>query len=157
MKMHFFVSKASDRYALDYILRFKDNVVRTVRLPAPHVFDFSRRNGYLFQWPSLMRSRGDTSFTTPRSGLSQTRRSASCIRPFRRSTWHIHPSRRRPSPTGVKGLPLDGRRDLLLHTRIPGRRCMLPTSPSTHGHTSTTWEQEAPRDRSRRAQLRPKA
>src|SRR3954466_4747195 len=48
MKRHFFVTKASDRYALDYILRFKDSVTRTVRLPAPLVFDFSRRNGYRF-------------------------------------------------------------------------------------------------------------
>src|SRR3954467_15387738 len=52
----------------------------------------------VFQWPSSMRSPGDTSFTTPRRGLSQTRR----------STWYIHPFRRRPSPLGVKGLPLDG-------------------------------------------------
>src|ERR1043165_363314 len=54
-----------------------------------------------------MRSRGDTSFTTPGRGLSQTRRSVSCIRPFRRSMWYIHPFWRRPSPHGVKGLPLD--------------------------------------------------
>jgi hypothetical protein len=48
MKRHFFVTKASDRFTLDYILRFKDGVTRTVRLPAPLVFDFSRRNGYRF-------------------------------------------------------------------------------------------------------------
>src|SRR4051812_38520140 len=48
MKRHFFVTKASDRYALDYILRFKDNVARIVHLPAPLVFDFSRGNGYRF-------------------------------------------------------------------------------------------------------------
>src|SRR3954463_10788019 len=47
MKRHFF-AKASDRYALDYILRFKDGVTRNVRLPAPLVFAFSRRNGYRF-------------------------------------------------------------------------------------------------------------
>src|SRR3954464_3457063 len=46
----------------------------------------------VFQWPSSMRSWGDTSFTTPWRGLSQTRR----------STWYIHPFRRRPSPPGVK-------------------------------------------------------
>jgi hypothetical protein len=51
MKRHFFVTKASDRFALDYILRFKDNVVRHVRLPAPLVFDFSRRNRYRFSGP----------------------------------------------------------------------------------------------------------
>src|SRR3954464_14526688 len=48
MKRHFFVTKASNRYAPDYILRFKDNVARTVRLPAPLVFDFSRKNGNRF-------------------------------------------------------------------------------------------------------------
>src|SRR3954466_8923916 len=68
----------------------------------------------VFQWPSSMRSRGNTSFTTPRRGLSQTRR----------STWYIHPLRRRLSPPGVKDLPLDGGRDLLLRTSFPGRRCM---------------------------------
>ena len=30
MKRHFFVTRASDRYALDYILRFKDGVELTV-------------------------------------------------------------------------------------------------------------------------------
>src|SRR3954467_10468830 len=39
MKRHFFVTQASDRYALDYIFRFRDDVKRTVRLPAPLVFD----------------------------------------------------------------------------------------------------------------------
>ena len=37
MKRHFFVTKASDRYALDYILRFKGDVERIIRLPAPRV------------------------------------------------------------------------------------------------------------------------
>src|ERR1044072_8891703 len=48
MKRHFFVTKTSDHFALDYILRFKDNVVRHIRLPAPLVFDLSRRNRYRF-------------------------------------------------------------------------------------------------------------
>src|SRR3954469_10300593 len=85
MKRHFFVTQASDRYALDYILRFKGDVKRIIRLPAPLVFDFSRRMDTAFQRPSSMRSRGDTSFTTPRRRLCQTRR----------STWSIHPFRRR--------------------------------------------------------------
>src|SRR3954462_1583754 len=148
MKRHFCVTRASDRYALDYILRFKDDVERTVRLPAPLVFDFSRRNGFCFSVPSLKRSWGDTSFTTPRRGTSRTRR----------STWYIHQFRRRPSPPGVKGLPLDGGRDLLLpRGRSPGLRCTHRRTHTTHGHSSTTLEQEAPRDHSRRAQLRPKA
>src|SRR3954468_13627991 len=63
--------------------------------------------------PSSMRSWVGTSFTTPWRRLCPTRRSA----------WCIHPSRRRPSPHGVKGLPLVGARDLLLlRGRIPGLR-----------------------------------
>src|ERR1043165_1446406 len=87
-----------------------------------------------FQRPSSTRSRGDTSFTTPRRGLCQTRR----------STWCIHPSRRRPSPHGTEGLPLVGRRDLLLllRGRIPELRCTHSKAHTTHGHTSTTPEQE---------------
>src|SRR3954465_11437150 len=41
MKRHFFVTKAFDRYALDYILRFKGDAERIIRLPAPLVFDVS--------------------------------------------------------------------------------------------------------------------
>src|SRR4051812_6486086 len=48
MKRHIFVTKTSDRFALDYILRFKGDVERTIRLPSPLVFDFSHRNGYRF-------------------------------------------------------------------------------------------------------------
>src|ERR1041385_4362668 len=48
MKRHLFVTKTSDRYTLDYILRFEGVVERIIRLPAPLVFDFSRRNGYRF-------------------------------------------------------------------------------------------------------------
>src|ERR1044072_342495 len=44
MKSHFFVTRASDRYALDYILWFEGDVERIIRLPAPLVFDSSRRN-----------------------------------------------------------------------------------------------------------------
>src|ERR1041384_2068378 len=102
--------------------------------------------GTAFQTPSLMRSRGDTSFTTPRRGLCQTRRSA----------WCIHLSWRRPSPHGVKGRPLVGGGHLrLLRGRIPGLRCTLPKAHTPHGHTSTTPEKEAPGDRSSRSQLRP--
>ena len=101
---------------------------------------FLARTDTAFQIPSSMRSRGDTSFTTPWRGLC----------PTRRCTWCIHPSRRRPSPHGVKGLPLDGGRDLLpLRGRIPGFRCTHRKTLTTHGHTSTTLEQEAPRDCSR--------
>ena len=112
----------------------------------------------VFQWLSSMRSWGDNSTTTPRKGSSQMKGGVSCIHPSRRSTRSVHQSRRRPSPLTVKGLPLDGSRDLPPQGgRIPGRRYMFPTSPTTHGCTSTTREQEAPRDNSRRAQLRQKA
>src|ERR1043165_1943477 len=110
------------------------------------------------RWPSLMRSGGDTGTTTPRRGSSQMKEGVSCIHPSRRSMRSVHQSRRRPSPLVVKGLSLDGSRDLPPQGgRIPGRRCMPPTSLTTHGRTITTQEQEAPRDHSRRSQLRPKA
>src|SRR4051812_15666100 len=48
IKRHFFVTRASDRSSLYYILRFKDNVERHVHIPAPLVFDFSSRNGFRF-------------------------------------------------------------------------------------------------------------
>src|ERR1041385_2905651 len=102
---------------------------------------------FAFQLPSLKRSRGDTSCTTPRRGSSQTRR----------STWYIQQFRERPSPPGVKGLPLDGGRDLPLpRGRIRELQCTHRRAHTTPRITITL-EQEAPRDRSRRAQLRPKA
>src|SRR3954464_9473547 len=107
----------------------------------------------VFRWPSSMSSWEDTSTTTPRRESGQMRGGVSCIHPFKRSTRSIHPPRRRQSPPTVKGLPLGGSRDLPPPGgRIPDRRYTPPTSPTTHGHTSTTREQEAPRDRSRRAQ-----
>src|SRR3954463_13368119 len=84
----------------------------------------------VFQWPSSMRSRGDTSFTTPRRGLSQTRR----------SMWYIHPFRRRPSPSGVKDLPLDGggtfffvrgSQDIGVCSRLPLRPMDAPVLPES--------------------------
>ena len=111
-----------------------------------------------FRWPSSMRSQGDTSTTPLQRGARQMKEGVSCIHPFRRSTRSVHQSRRRPSSLTVKDLPLDGSRDPPPPGgRIPGCRYTHPTSPTTHGCTSTTREQEAPRDRSRRAQLRPKA
>src|SRR4051812_3277390 len=69
MKRHFFVTKASDRYALDYILRFKDGVTRNVRLPAPLVFDFSRRNGYRFSVAEFDEIIGRYQYHDPTEGV----------------------------------------------------------------------------------------
>src|ERR1041384_1082157 len=69
MKRHFFVTKASDRFALDYILRFKDDVTRTVRLPAPFVFDFSRRNGYRFSVAEFDEITGRYQYHDPTEGV----------------------------------------------------------------------------------------
>src|ERR1043165_8004211 len=69
MKRHFFVTKTSDRYTLDYILRFKDNVARTVRLPAPLVFDFSRRNGYRFSVTEFDEITGRYQYHDPTEGV----------------------------------------------------------------------------------------
>src|ERR1044072_7213140 len=69
MKRHFFVTKASDRFALDYILRFKDGVTRNVRLPAPLVFDFSRRNGYRFSVAEFGEITGRFQYHAPSEGF----------------------------------------------------------------------------------------
>src|SRR3954464_10203925 len=68
MKRHFFVTKASDRYALDYILRFKGDAERIIRLPAPLVFDFSRRNGYRFSETEFDEITGRYQFHGPPEG-----------------------------------------------------------------------------------------
>src|SRR4051812_43879697 len=75
---------------------------------------------------------------------------------MRKSTVSSHLSRGRPSPSGVKGLPLLGARSLL-HGRIPGLRCTHLKPRMTLGLTRTTPELEAPGDRSSCYQLRPKA
>src|SRR3954466_14474674 len=69
MKRHFFVTKTSDRYTLDYILRFKDGVERTVRLPAPLVFDFSRRNRFCFSVAEFDEIMGRYQFHDPTEGV----------------------------------------------------------------------------------------
>src|SRR4051812_43165993 len=69
MKRHFFVTKASNRFALDYILRFKGDVERTVRLPAPLVFDFSLRNGYRFSEAEFDEMMGRCQYHDPAEGV----------------------------------------------------------------------------------------
>jgi hypothetical protein len=48
MKRHKFVTMTSEFGNLDYILRFGATTERKIRLPAPLLFDFSRRNGWSF-------------------------------------------------------------------------------------------------------------
>src|SRR4051812_8375679 len=69
MKKHFFVTKASDRYALDYILWFKGDVERIIRLPAPILFDVSRRNGYRFSDTEFDEITGRYQFHGPTEGV----------------------------------------------------------------------------------------
>src|SRR4051812_14369395 len=83
---------------------------------------------------SLMSLWSSISFITPQRGLC----------PMRRGTWSICPSRGRPSPSGVKGLPLLGAQ-ILLRGRIPGLRCTHPEPRMTHGRTPLELE-EAPGD-----------
>src|ERR1043165_1062412 len=68
MKRHFFVTKTSDRYALNYILRFKDGEKRTIRLPAPLVFEFSSRNGYRFSVAEFDEITGRYQYHDPAGG-----------------------------------------------------------------------------------------
>src|SRR4051812_28297773 len=69
MKRHFFVTKASKRYALDYILRFEGDAERIIRLLAPLVFDFSRRNGYRFLETEFNEITGRYQFHDPTRGV----------------------------------------------------------------------------------------
>src|SRR3954463_12435514 len=48
MKRHKFVTMTSEFGNLDYILRFGASTECKIRLPAPLLFDFSRRNGWSF-------------------------------------------------------------------------------------------------------------
>ena len=48
MKRHKFVTRTSELDRLDYILHFKDGEKCQIRIPAPLLFDFSRRNRYNF-------------------------------------------------------------------------------------------------------------
>ena len=69
MKRHFFITRASDRCALDYILRFEGDVERLIRLPAPLVFYFSRRNGYRFSDTQFDEITGRYQFHDPTEGV----------------------------------------------------------------------------------------
>src|ERR1041384_7772776 len=81
MKRNFFVTRSSDRYALDYILWFKDDMVRHICLPAPLVFDFSRRNGYRFSVAEFDEMTGRYQYHDPMEGSSQMRGSVSWTHP----------------------------------------------------------------------------
>src|SRR3954464_11527932 len=69
MKRHLFVTKASDRYTLDYILWFKGDAERIIRLPAPLVFDVSHRNGYRFSDAEFDEITGRYQFHGPMEGV----------------------------------------------------------------------------------------
>src|SRR3954470_17375790 len=91
MKRHFFVTKASDRYALDYILRFEGDVERIIRLPAPLVFDVSRRNGYRFSSTEFDEITGRYQFHDPTEGVVPDEEEHVVYPPVREETvapWH---------------------------------------------------------------------
>src|SRR4051812_23636643 len=69
MKRHFFVTRSSDMYGLDYILRFEGDVERHICLPAPLVFDFSHRNGYRFSNTEFDEITGRYQFHDPTKGV----------------------------------------------------------------------------------------
>src|ERR1041385_2369587 len=126
MKRHFFITKTSDRYALDYILRFKDGVERTVRLPAPLVFDFSRMNGFRFSVAEFDEITRRYQFHDPTEG----------VEPDEEERVVYPPVQEEPVTPWVKGLPLDGGRDLPLpRGRNPGLQCTHRRAHTTHGHT----------------------
>src|SRR4051812_22285057 len=158
MKRHLFVTKTSDRYTLDYILRFKDGVARTVRLPAPLVFDFSRRNGYCFSVAEFNEITGRYQFHDPTEGVEPDEEERVVYPPVQEEHEVYPPVQEETVTPWGEGSSSGWGRDLPLpRGRNPGLWCTHRRTHTTHGHTSTTREQEAPRDHSRRAQLRPKA
>ena len=142
MKRHFFVTKTSDRYTLDYILRFKDGVARTVRLPAPLVFDFSRRNGFCFSVSEFDEITGRYQFHDLTEGVEPDEEEHVVYPPVQEET--VTPWGEGSSSGWGRDLPLP-------RGRNPGLQCTHRRTHTTHGHTSTTQEEEAPQDRNRRA------
>ena len=69
MKRHLFVTRTSDLDGLDYILRFEGDVERQIHIPAPLVFDFSRRNGYRFSDTQFDEITGRYQFHDPTEGV----------------------------------------------------------------------------------------
>src|ERR1041385_236358 len=130
---------------LKYILRFGATTERKIRLPAPLLFDLFRRKGWSFDVVQFDEFVVQHQFHNPMEGVV----------PDEEEHGEFPPSRERPSPSLVKGLPLLGAR-ILLRERIRGLRCTHRKPHTTLGLTRTTLEQEAPGDISY-CQLRPKA
>ena len=111
MKRHFFVTKASDRFALDYILRFKDNVLRHILLPAPLVFDLSSRNGYCFSVAEFDEITGRYQYHAP-AGRGETDGGRRVVYPPIQEEHEEHSPVQEEIVVPHGGLPLDGSRDL---------------------------------------------
>ena len=111
MKRHFFVTKASDRYALDYILRFKGDAECIIRLPAPLVFDFSHRNRYRFSKAEFDDITGRYQFHDPTEGVVPDKEEHVVYPPVQEET---------VAPWGEGSSSGWGRDLLLLRGRIPG-------------------------------------
>ena len=69
MKRHLFLTRTSELDRLDYILRFEGDVERQIRIPAPLVFDFSRRNGYRLSDTQFDEIMGRYRFHDPTEGV----------------------------------------------------------------------------------------
>src|SRR4051812_19342246 len=141
MKRHFFVTKACDRYALDYILRFKDGVTRNVRPLAPLVFDFSRRNGYRFSVAEFDEITGRYQYHNRTEGVDPDEGECVVYPPAQEEHEVCSPVQEDTvTPWGEGSSSGWGSGPSSSAWENPRTRCMPPTSPTTHGRTSTTRE-----------------
>src|SRR3954452_20887260 len=101
MKRHKFVTMTSQFGNLDYILRFERTITREIRLPAPLLFDNTRRNGWSFNEIQFDEFMANYQPITPWRGLCPMRSMVSS-----------HLSRERPSPSMARDLLLLGARGL---------------------------------------------
>ena len=122
------------------------------------MFDVSRENRYRFSEAEFDEITGRYQFHDPTEGVVPDEEERMVYPPVQEET-EVYPPVQEETVTPWGEGPSSGwGRDLLLPCgRIIGLWCTHRRTHTTHGHTSTTLEQEAPRDHSRRAQLRPKA
>src|SRR4051812_29293450 len=93
MKRHEFVTRTSEFCNLNYILRFGLTTIRKIRLPAPVLFDYTRRNRWAFNVIQFDEFVIQKKFYNPKEGVVLNEEEHMDFRIPRGS----------PLPSGVKG------------------------------------------------------